>query len=142
MQDVLQVRTVKLDEVKLIGFTGDNLDDQHRLFVLMDEKIEQINTRISDNHFLVILPELITLVAVEVKETINVPNGMTAFLIPEDDYVIFKFEEKYVSDFWESICTIENQTKYNIDLSKPRYEIFKPDLQSNGFTEWYIPIKH
>ena len=141
MQDILQVRNVKLDEVKLIGFMGDNLDDQHRLFVLMDEKIEQINSRNSDNQFLVILPGLLPLVAVEVKETINVPDGMTEFNIPEDDYVIFRFEEKYISDFWESICTIENQTKYNIDFSKPRYEIFTQDLQSTGFTEWYIPIK-
>ena len=142
MQNVLQVSNVKLDEVKLIGFMGDNLDDQHRLFVLMDERIEQINSRKSDNHFFVILPGLLPLVAVEVKEAINVPNGMTAFHIPEDEYVIFRFEEKYIGDFWDSICSIENQTKYNIDLSKPRYEMFKPDLQSTGFTEWYIPIKH
>jgi hypothetical protein len=140
MQDLLQVRNVKLDEVKLVGIMGDNLDDQHRLFVLIDEKIGQINSRKSDNLFLVILPGLLPLVAVEVDETNSIPDGMTAFLVPEDDYVIFRFEEKYISDFWESICTIENQRKYNIDLSKPRYEIFKPELQSIGFTEWYIPI--
>lgn len=142
MLDVLQVRKVKLDEVQLMGFVGDNLDDQHKLFVLMGERVEHINSRNSDTQFLVILPGLLPLVAVEVKEIISVPDGMTAFLIPEDDYVIFRFEEKHISDFWESICTIENQTKYNIDLSKPRFEIFLPDLQSTGFTEWYIPVKH
>lgn len=141
MQDEMQIRTAKLEAVKLIGFKGVSLDDQHRLFTLMEEMMGQIIARKSDNQYLVILPGLLPLVAVEVNEINHVPDGMTAFLIPEDEYVIFRFEEKYIGDFWDSICTIDNQTRYNIDLSKPRYEIFTSNLQSSGFTEWYIPTK-
>lgn len=142
IQDVMQVRNAKrLEAINLIGFKGDDLDDQHRLFALMDEMVGEINTQKSDNQYLVILPGLLPFVGVEVNETSDVPDGMTTYSIPEDEYVIFRFEEKYIGDFWNSICTKENQTKYHIDLSKPRYEIFKLDLQPTGVTEWYIPTK-
>lgn len=139
IQNVMQVRIAKLEAIKLIGFQGDNLDDQHRLFSQMDEKLREITKMKSAYQYLVILPGFFPLVAVEVYETTDVPEGMTAYTIPEDEYVIFRFEEKYIGDFWNSICTEENQSKYNIDLSKPRYEVFTPSLQPTGITEWYIP---
>lgn len=141
MQDGMQERTAKMEAVNLIGFIGDNLDDQHRLFSIMEEKIGQIIARKSDDQYLVILPGLFPFVGVEVNELNVVPDGMIAYLIPEDEYVIFRFEERHIGDFWDSICTIDNQIRYNIDLSKPRYEIFTSNLQSAGFTEWYIPTK-
>ncbi|MNZ60871.1 Bacterial transcription activator, effector binding domain [compost metagenome] len=139
IQNVMQVRIARLEAVKLIGFQGESLDDQHRLFTQMDERANAISQKKSENQYLVILPGLIPLVAVEVNETSDMLEGMTAYTIPEDEYVIFKFEEKYIGDFWSSICTEENQAKYNIDLSKPRYEVFTPSLQPTGVTEWYIP---
>jgi predicted transcriptional regulator YdeE len=141
IHNVMQVRTSKLKAVELIGFQGNNLDDQHRLSVLLNQRVSEISSKVSDNKYLVILPGLLPLVAVEVNDTSAVPEGMVAFTIPEDEYVIFRFEEKYIGDFWSSICTEENQSKYNIDLSKPRYEIFTANLQPRGVTEWYFPTK-
>ncbi len=135
----MQVRTEKQKAVQLIGFQGYNLEDQHKLFEQMKQNFNAITTKKSENQYLVILPGLFPLVAVEVNETNDVPEGMTTYIIPEDEYVIFRFEEKYIGDFWSSICTEENQAKYNIDLSKPRYEIFTSSLQPTGVTEWYFP---
>ncbi|WP_338554241.1 effector binding domain-containing protein [Paenibacillus sp. KS-LC4] len=139
IQNVMQVRVAKLESVKLIGFQGEHLDDQHKLFAQMDARAKEISQKKNGNQYLVILPGLIPIVAVEVNDTSDVLEGMTAYTIPEDEYVIFKFEEKYIGDFWSSICTEENQSKYNIDLSKPRYEVFTHSLQLAGVTEWYIP---
>lgn len=42
IQSVVQVRTAKLEAVKLIGLQGDNLDDQHRLFAQMGERANEL----------------------------------------------------------------------------------------------------
>jgi hypothetical protein len=66
------------------------LDDQHRLFALLNEKVGEINEK-SDNQYLVILPGLLPFVALEVNETSDVyeiftsnlqPTGVTEWYIP------------------------------------------------------------
>ncbi|XEC97743.1 effector binding domain-containing protein [Paenibacillus tarimensis] len=136
MDNFVQTRVAKLRSVELVGFQGENLEDEHKLFDQLKQSISDIKTK---NQFLVILPGIRPLVAVEASEQGHVPEGMTSYTIPEDEYVIFRFEKKYVVEFWSKICTEENQAKYNIDLSKPRYEIFTPDLLPTGELEWYIP---
>lgn len=137
----LRVRTAKLGSVQLVGFQGENLEDEHKLFAQLKQSINEMTKNKSMNQYLVILPGIRPLAAVEINETGEIPEGMTSFTIPEDEYVICRFEKKYIGEFWNAICTEENQAKYRIDLSKPRYEIFVPDHQPAEFIEWYIPTR-
>jgi predicted transcriptional regulator YdeE len=139
--ELMQVRTAKIGAVSLIGLQGLNLDDQKRLFGELEARVTEIGNRTSDSLYLVIPNDFRPIVAVEVSAASEVPEGMIAFTIPEGDYVAFRLEKKHVGDFWSNICTSENQMKYNIDLSKPRFETFSPELQSAGVLEWYIPYK-
>lgn len=136
----MQVRTAILGPTRLIGVKGNVLEDQHDLFKEMKLRMNEIKARTNDHAYLVILPRVVPFVALEVTETDEVPQGMVAHSIPEEEYAVFRFEEKDIGDFWDSICSQENQARYNIDLSKPRFEIFLPDLQPQGMTEWYIPV--
>lgn len=139
--EFMQVRTAKLEAVSLVGLQGMDLDDQKRLFGELAARVNEIGNRISDSPYLVIPGDFRPIVAVEASSAGEVPEGMTAFTIPEGDYVAFRFEKKHVGNFWSNICTSENQTRYNIDLSKPRFETFSLELQSAGALEWYIPCK-
>ncbi|TMV52227.1 GyrI-like domain-containing protein [Paenibacillus mesophilus] len=139
--ELMQVRKVKIEAVSLVGLQGRDLDDQKRLFGELAGRMEEIGTRTSDSPYLVIPGDFRPIVAVEVSAPGEVPEGMIAFKIPEGDYVAFRFEKKHVGDFWSNICTSENQMRYNIDLSKPRFETFSHELQSAGALEWYIPSK-
>lgn len=135
----LQVRHVKLRSFKLIGFQGEKLEDERQVF---DQLKQSINEIAALNQYLVILPGIRPLAAVEEIETGPVSEEMTSYTVPEDEYVIFKFERKHIGQFWNTICSEENQAKYQIDLSKPRFEIFTPELQSKGMVEWCIPTNH
>ncbi|WP_158289469.1 GyrI-like domain-containing protein [Paenibacillus flagellatus] len=139
--EFMQVRTVKMEAVSLVGLQGRDLDDQKRLFGELTARVNEIGNRTSDSPYLVIPGDFRPIVAVEVTTLGEVPEGMIAFNIPEGDYVAFRFEKKRVGDFWSNICTSENQTRYNIDLSQPRFETFSVELQSAAALEWYIPCK-
>ncbi len=82
------------------------------------------------------------MVAVEVDEPRDVPEGMSSYVIPEEEYVVFSFEKKYIGEFWNTIYTEENQLEYNIDLAKPRFEVFASQLDAAGMVERYIPTKN
>ncbi|MBS4201452.1 hypothetical protein KHA93_17645 [Bacillus sp. FJAT-49732] len=83
LQDILQVRTEWLPSIQLIGFQG-RLDDQHTLFSDLNEKVNDLLTKKTANQYLVILPELISVVAIERNDVKFIPDVMTAFIIPED----------------------------------------------------------
>ncbi|UVI33189.1 GyrI-like domain-containing protein [Paenibacillus spongiae] len=139
IEQFTQVRSEKLESVPLMGFLGEILADERQLFDRLKQSIDMLFSNRSVDQYLVILPGLRPLAAIEAVDSQTVPEGMTLFTIPEDNYVIFRFEEKFVGDFWNTVCTSENQAKYRIDLSKPRFERFTAMLQSIGITEWYIP---
>ncbi|RKN84256.1 AraC family transcriptional regulator [Paenibacillus ginsengarvi] len=142
LENVIQVRTVKRDVTPLIGFEGAGLDDEKRLFKRLNETFELIAGGKRPPMYLVILmPGFRPFAAVEAPDSGPIPNGMTAYTIPADDYVVFGFEKAHVGLFWSSICTEDNQKKYNIDLAKPRFEIGTPELETAGLIEWYIPIR-
>ncbi|WP_409344315.1 effector binding domain-containing protein [Paenibacillus sp. MBLB4367] len=142
IQDVVQVRNVTIGAVRLIGIQGGKLEDQHDLFAQMEARVGEIASRKSDHPYLIILPNgLVPLVAVEVEPAGEVPEGMVAYTLPEDEYVLFHFAEAHIGEFWGSICSEENQVRYGIDLSKPRFEMFAPNLQPKGMVEWYLPVK-
>lgn len=138
--DFVQTRTCWINEVSLIGYQGRSMDEEKLLFNRLNDQANEILAKKHNNPYLVVSGKYPTpLVAVEVTQTVKVPEGMTAFTIPEGEYVAFKCKKEHVGHFWANVCTNENQEKYDIDLSKPRFEIFSSDLQSTGFVEWYIP---
>lgn len=139
IETMVQVRTESIGALRLIGFQGEHLDDQHELFERLELNITDITSKKNNYSYLVILPGLKPLVAIEAHSIREVPAGMTACTIPADDYVVFRLEMKHLGHFWNTICTQENQLKYHIDLSKPRFELFGNQLLPKGITEWYIP---
>jgi len=140
LQDIVQVREARLGAIHLVGFQGERLEDQNSLFVKLNESMSELSAIKSDHPYLVILTGLVPLVAVECEEAGDVPEGMTPCTIPENDYAVFRLEERHIGDFWSTVCTAENQRAYRIDLAQPRFEIFNPELLSQGRTEWYIPL--
>lgn len=140
--DIVETRACKLHAFTLVGYEGQSMDEEKHLFNQLNEHANEISAVKSDNRYLVVLGKFIVpFVALEVTDATNVPSLMKALTIPEDEYVAFKFSKKHVGDFWATVCTAENQNQYNIDLSKPRFEIFTPELQDTGLLEWYIPTK-
>jgi len=141
LSDIVETRTCKLGTVTLMGFRGQNMDEEKDLFIKLNERVNEIVDSKSNKRYLVVSGKVPTpFVAVEVADSTNVPDGMNVLTIPAVEYVAFKFMKKHVGDFWANVCTVENQKRYNIDFSKPRFEIFSTELQGAGNLEWYIPI--
>ncbi|TNJ62462.1 GyrI-like domain-containing protein [Paenibacillus hemerocallicola] len=141
LADILQVREVKQKAISLIGLQGVRLEDQHELFRGLESRLNEIDTKSNSYPYLVITPDFRPVVGVEAGSFGKVPLGMIAYTIPADDYVVFRFEKKHIGDFWSNICSNENQASYNIDLTKPRFERFSPELQPSGMVEWHLPVR-
>jgi predicted transcriptional regulator YdeE len=142
LNDFARVRTCKLEAITLVGFKGGSLDDEDALFDLLNARVGEISDKKHEHQYMVVEGNKpAPVVAVEVTEIELVPEGMISYTIPKGEYVVFSFEAKFIGDFWEQVCSQENQDKYNINLSKPRFEIFKAELQDNKKIEWYIPTK-
>jgi|GEM_PF-1378180 len=138
MDQYVETRVVRLRSIELAGFQGEDLEDEHRLFDQLEQSIGE-NKRLKQ--YLVILPGVRPYAAVELSQLGAASEGMTLFTVPGGEYVIFKFDKKDIGRFWCEVCTEENQANYNIDLSKPRYEVFIPEEQPVEHLEWYIPTK-
>jgi hypothetical protein len=135
-------RTCKLEKITLVGFQGESMDDEKQLFARLHARMNELPARLKDHPYLVVSGKFpVPLVAVEVSDSAHVPEGMTALTLPKGEYVAFAFPRQHVGDFWANVCTSENQAKYKIDLSKPRFEMFTSALQDAGRVEWYIPTK-
>lgn len=142
LNDFAQTRIYELEAITLVGFKGNSLDEENALFDLLSARLDEIHNRKNHHQYLVVEgSKPAPIVAVEVAETSLVPEGMISYTIPKGEYVIFLFETAFIGDFWEQVCSPENQDKYNIDLSKPRFEIFTAEVQNKKTIEWYIPTK-
>jgi predicted transcriptional regulator YdeE len=142
LNDFAQIRTYELEAVTLVGFKGKSLDEENALFDLLSVRFDEIPNKKNQNQYMVVEGNNpAPVVAVEVTEIGLVPEGMISYTIPKGEYVVFSFEAKFIGDFWEQVCSLENQDKYNIDFSKPRFEIFTSELQNKKRIEWYIPTK-
>lgn len=138
--EIVETRISRMPEVALIGYQGRSMEDERAMFQLLEEHRHTIATRRHDTPYLVVSGKFpAPLVAVEVSDAAQVPAGMVAFTLPAGDYVTFRFRKEHVGEFWANVCTTDNQAKYKIDLSKPRYEILTAELQDAGVIEWYIP---
>lgn len=140
----VDARTCRVQKMLLIGFQGQSMDEEKRLFDRLNEHADHITAKKNDDPYLVVSGKVpAPFVAVEVSDFLNVPEGMGAFTIPEGEYVSFTFKKEHVGDFWANVCTSENQALYNIDLSKARFERLTAELHDTGFVKWFIPTnKH
>ncbi|TVX96317.1 GyrI-like domain-containing protein [Cohnella terricola] len=140
LDDIVEARICKFESLVLIGFSGQSMEEEDTVFRKLNERMNEIANAKSHVQYLVVSGKNpIPFVGIEVTASGNVPNGMNVMIIPVGEYVVFKFKKEHIGEFWSHVCTIDNQQKYRIDLSKPRFEIFKPELQGSEFIEWYIP---
>ncbi len=140
LNDFVQTRICELEAVTLVGFKGESLDEENVLFDQLNARSNEISNKKNEHQYMVVSGSTPTpVIAVEVKEIDSVPEGMISFTIPKGKYVAFSFESRFIGDFWGNVCSLENQEKYNIDLSKPRFEIFSSELQDKNRIEWYFP---
>jgi predicted transcriptional regulator YdeE len=142
LTDFVQTRICKMDDIALVGFTGEGLDQENALFDQLNVRSNEVANKKNEYEYMVIEGNPPTLVvAIEVTEIGVVPEGMISYTIPQGNYVVFSFEARFIGEFWEHVCSPENQARYNIDLSKPRFEIFTKELQAQKRIEWYIPVR-
>lgn len=139
IEDAFQVKRVRLDSAEIVGFKGMGLQDEHLLFEQLQARKHEIAHQISDEEYLVISPKGLV-VGVRVSQVVELPEKMVHITIPADDYMIFRFEEKMIGDFWEYFSKTNNRAKYKLDCDKMRFEIFKEELQPKGMTEIYVPV--
>ncbi|WP_159880983.1 GyrI-like domain-containing protein [Paenibacillus puerhi] len=137
IQDFIEARIEKRKSIPLIGLRGSSPEEDNKLFRELSARKNEIQARKNGHEYLVVGCDRIV-VGVEVTEDSFIPEGMVSFIIPADDYVVLRFEERYIGEFWNAICKEENLIAYGIDLGKPRYEIFTDLLQPRGITEWYF----
>lgn len=138
MDEVLQVRELQLEAIELIGFKGKGPEDEQKLFANLKSRKNEIANRLDENEYLVITPTGL-IVASAVSNVADVPEGMIHSTIPADKYVVFRFEEKFIGDFWRHFSNPHSQASYNLNCDKIRFEIFKEELQPEGITEIYFP---
>ncbi|MCD9022634.1 effector binding domain-containing protein [Cohnella silvisoli] len=138
IEDLMQVKKMQVDAIKAIGFRGAGPQDEEKLFANLRYRKNEISHRINDYEYLIISPHGLY-VAAAVSEQGNIPAGMEQITIPADTYQVFRFDEKYIGDFWDFFCNPSAQVKYNLNVDKIRFEIFKEDLQPQGVTEIYFP---
>lgn len=138
MDEVLQVKNIQLLAIEVIGFIGNGPEDEIELFAEMKLRKDEIENRIDENEYLVITPDGL-IVASAVPNVDIIPVGMVHVTIPADEYVVFRFEEKFIGDFWDHFSSPQSQAKYNLNCDKIRFEIFKEELQPKGITEIYFP---
>lgn len=142
LTDFVQTRICEMDDIALVGFTGEGLEQENALFDQLNARSNEVANKKNDYEYMVIEGNPPTLVvAVEVAENGAVPEGMVSYTIPQGSYVVFSFESRFIGDFWAHVCTPENQAAYKIDLSRPRFEIFTKELQAQKRIEWYIPVR-
>jgi predicted transcriptional regulator YdeE len=144
MEEVWTTRSEKLGNRMFVGVQNQlpqTYEDEIRLFELIDLRKEEIKDHIHDeNTYMIIHEEGSKMtVAVRVNECKDIPDGMVLLSLPEESYQVFRFEEKYICDFWKYFCELENQNKYNLSTVKARFETFNSSLQPNGITEIYFP---
>ncbi|WHX50951.1 GyrI-like domain-containing protein [Paenibacillus woosongensis] len=140
LNEIVETYNCKRKAFILIGFSGQSMEEEKHLFRKLNERMNEITNSTNKLQYLVVSGKYPTpFVGAEVTDSQNVPEGMNALTIPAEEYVAFKFKKEHVGDFWENVCTIDNQERYQIDLSKPRFEIFKPDQQNTELLEWFIP---
>jgi predicted transcriptional regulator YdeE len=115
-------------------------DEQHLFATLKARKNEIRDQTMDGNTYMVIHDNGSKMtVGLMVNFIREVPEGMVSLTLPEEEYEIFRFDEKHICSFWQYFCVQDNQKKYELDVVKARYETFNDSLQPHGITEIYFP---
>lgn len=116
-------------------------EDEQRLFATLEARKEEIKNQVMDGNTYMIIHDNGTRMTVAYK--INcldlIPEGMVSLMLPEEEYEVFRFEEKHICSFWQYFCDPHHQQKYGVDVVKARFETFNDMLQPHGITEIYFP---
>lgn len=139
IQEFVQTRIVSVEAMSIIGVRGKGPEEEEIVFKELNQIISK-NMRLNEYEYLVVDQEGIV-VGVNAINDKDTPDGLIKYVIPQGEYVVFSFSQEHIGAFWETVCRPENLEKYKVTLARPRFEIFKPELQSVGIVEWYFPLK-
>ncbi|MFD0713373.1 GyrI-like domain-containing protein [Paenibacillus sp. GCM10027626] len=144
MEELWTIRTERFRERFLIGLQNQlpqSYEDEQQLFAMLEARKGEIKGQILDgNTYMVIHDNGSKMtVGLMVNQLEEVPEGMVSLIVPDEEYVVFSFEEKYICSFWQFFCERHNRAKYELDAVKARFETFNDSLQPNGITEIYYP---
>ncbi|WP_082053511.1 GyrI-like domain-containing protein [Gordoniibacillus kamchatkensis] len=144
METLWTIRTEQFKERSFIGLQNplpQSYEDEQRLFATLAARRNEIMGQTLDgNTYMVIHDNGSKMtVGLMVTQLGEIPDGMVSLNLPDEEYVVFRFEEKHICSFWQFFCDRENQKKYELDVVKARFETFNDSLQPNGITEIYFP---
>lgn len=144
MENLWTTRTERLGNRLLIGLQNQlpqSYEEEQQLFATLEARRSEIQNLTKDhNTYMVIHDDGSRMtVARMVSRVSDVPAGMVSLALPEEEYEVFRFEEKYICTFWQYFCDHEHQKNYGINTVKARFETFNDTLQPNGITEIYYP---
>jgi predicted transcriptional regulator YdeE len=144
MEDLWSVRRERLGNRWLIGVQNQipqSYEDEQRLFATLKARRDEIQHQTADpNTYMVIHDDGSKMtVALMVSRIGDIPEGMVSLNLPEEEYEVFRFEEKHICSFWQYFCETDHRNKYGVNAAKARFETFNDTLQPNGVTEIYYP---
>lgn len=142
LSDFAMIRHCRREAMQLVGLGGRTMEDEKSLFDKLRDRLNEIEHDVSRAQYLVVSGKHpAPFVGVDGTDTKDVPDGMHRITIPAEDYMAFAFHKSRTGDFWNLVCTDDNQSRYRIDLSKPRFESFDPVAVPTETIEWYIPMQ-
>jgi predicted transcriptional regulator YdeE len=144
MEQLWTIRTERFKKRYFIGLQNQlpqSYEDEQRLFATLEDRRNEIMGQTMDgNTYMVIHDNGSKMtIGLMVNQPGEVPEGMVSLVLPDEEYVVFRFEEKHICSFWQYFCDQDNQKKYELDVVKARFETFNDSLQPNGITEIYYP---
>jgi predicted transcriptional regulator YdeE len=144
IEELWTTRTEEYGRRQFVGVRNrlpQSYEDEQRLFATLQIRKEEIADRSTDGNMYMIIHDNGSnmTVAFRVDRIADLPQDMVSLELPEEEYVVFRFEEKHICSFWEYFCDVNHQQKYGVDVVKARYETFNEVLQPNGMTEIYFP---
>lgn len=106
MEDLWSVRRERLGNRWLIGVQNQlpqSYEDEQHLFATLKARREGIQHQTADpNTYMVIHDNGSKMtVGLLVNRVGEVPEGMVSLTLPEEEYEVFRFEEKHICSFWQ-----------------------------------------
>ncbi|GAA4838685.1 hypothetical protein GCM10023310_15590 [Paenibacillus vulneris] len=143
MESLWSTRTERFQGRWFVGVQNplpQSYEDEKQLFARLDARKHEISGPLDENTYMLIHENGSRMtVGLRVDQPEEIPEGMVSLHLPDEEYAVFRFEEKYICSFWQFFCTPAHQKKYGLDIAKARFETFNETLQPRGITEIYFP---
>lgn len=144
MEELWKTREERLGMRRIIGVQNQlpqSHEDEQQQFATIKARSSEIPDQTMDGNLYMVIHENGSkmTVGLTVHHVSEIPEGMVSLTLPEQDYQVFRFEEKHICSFWKYFCDHENQAKFELDVVKARFEVFNDSLQPHGFTEIFFP---